>query len=319
MSLYHKYFAIEYSFFCESINSIGGLNLTYSNSMEVVIIYNPNSTGDGKANAQALARRLRAENIEVTLKQTTHAGHATEIAESYAKKRSETILISSSGDGGYHELINGVLPYPSSKLIVGLLPSGNANDHHTSLNSGDMAKAITTRHIRRIDTIKVSGTVKGKPWVRYAHSYGGFGVTAVAAKRLIEDRPNPFSEKWTVLHSLFSFRYVKVYEGRTKRRYSSFIFSNISTMSKVMKLSKSSSVTDGKFEITSIRFGSKLRLIGYVLTAATVGLRHDASKRKYRCTTTSPLALQLDGEVYTLDAGTTLTVESAPKSLRCVL
>lgn len=287
--------------------------------MEVVIIYNPNSTGNSKANAQALARKLRDQKVLVHLKQTTHAGHATEIAESYAKKKTETILISSSGDGGYHELINGALSSPSTKLIVGLLPSGNANDHHTSLNSGDMAEAILAHRVRRIDTLKVSGTVKGRPWVRYAHSYGGFGVTAVAAKRLIEDRPNPFSEKWTVLHSLFSFRYEKVYEGRTKRRYSSLIFSNIPTMSKVMKLSKGSSVTDGKFEITSIPFGSKLRLIGYVLTAATVGLRHDASKKRYRCKTTKPLALQLDGEVYTLDTGTMLTVEAAPKSLRCIL
>ena len=287
--------------------------------MKVVIIYNPNSTGDGKANANELARELRRGDIDVAIRKTTHAGHASEIAEAYAASNEEIILISSSGDGGYHEVVNGALSNPKSKLIVGVLPSGNANDHHTSLSSGNIAKAIEKKKYQRIDTIKISGTVKGKPWVRYAHSYAGIGVTAVAAKRLTEERPNAFSEKWIVLHSLFSFRSVKVKEAGKKRRYSSIIFSNISTMSKVMKLSQQSSVTDGKFEMTSVAFGSKLRLLAYILTAATVGLNHGNSRKRYSCTTTGPLPIQIDGESYTVDAGTKLTVEVAPRSLHCVL
>jgi len=287
--------------------------------MKVVIIYNPNSTGDGKKNAEALANSLRAEKIEVRVRQTTHPGHATEIADSYARRSEEMILISSSGDGGYHELINGVLPHKNTKLIVGLLPSGNANDHYSNVHSGDMAQAIINRKFRSIDTLKVEGSIKGTSLVRYAHSYAGIGVTAVAAKRLIEDRPNPWSEKWTVLHSLISFRYVKVREKQKYRRYSSLVLSNISTMSKVITLSKNASVYDGKFEMTAIRFGSKLRLIGYLLTAALVGLRHDASLSRYECRTIKPLTIQLDGEVYTLDGNSKLTIESAPRSLRCVL
>lgn len=287
--------------------------------MRVVIIYNPNSTGNGKANAEQLANALRDESIEVRLRQTTHPGHATEIADSYARRGDEMVLISSSGDGGYHELINGVLRHKNTKLVVGLLPSGNANDHYSSLNSGDMAHAIISRKFRTIDTLKVSGTIKGAEWLRYAHSYAGIGVTAVAAKKLIEDRPNAWSEKWTVLHSLLSFRYAKVIEDGDTRRYSSLILSNIPTMSKVIKLSQQSSVYDGKFEVNAIHFGSKLRLIGYLMTAALIGLRHGASQSRYKCRTTKPLTIQLDGEVYTLDADSTLVVESDRRSLRCVL
>ena len=287
--------------------------------MKVVIIYNPNSTGNGKVNAEKLARDLRRESIEVRVRKTTHPGHATEIADTYARSQEEIILISSSGDGGYHELINGVLPHEDTKLVVGLLPSGNANDHYSSLNSGDMAQAIIARKFRTIDTLKVSGVVHGTSWERYAHSYVGIGVTAVAAKRLIEDRPNAWSEKWTVAHSLFSFHYVKVLEAHKYRRYSSLVLSNIPTMSKVIKLSKNSSVYDGKFEVSAIRFGSKLRLLGYLLTAALIGLHHDVSQRRYECRTIKPLAIQLDGEVYTLDANSKLVVESARRSLRCVL
>lgn len=287
--------------------------------MNVVIIYNPNSTGDGRANASELARELRRENINVQLRKTTHAGHATEIAEAFAGSGKEIVLISSSGDGGYHEVVNGALAHGTSKLVVGVLPSGNANDHYTTLSSGNIAKAIRGKKYRRIDTIRLTGTIKGKPWVCYAHSYVGIGVTAVAAKRLTEERPNLFSEKWIVLHSLFSFRPVKLQESGKTHRYSSIIFSNISTMSKVMKLSQQSSVTDGKFEMTTVAFGSKVRLLAYIVTAATVGLHHSTSRKRYTCTTTRPLALQVDGELYTLDAGSKLVVESVKQNLHCVL
>jgi len=118
---------------------------------------------------------------------------------------------------------------------------------------------------------------------------------------------------------LLSFRYAKVIEDGDTRRYSSLILSNIPTMSKVIKLSQQSSVYDGKFEVNAIHFGSKLRLIGYLMTAALIGLHHDASQSRYKCRTTKPLAIQLDGEVYTLDADSTLVVESDRRSLRCVL
>ncbi len=287
--------------------------------MKVVIIFNPNSTGDSEANAQYLARQLRDYKVPVETKATKHAGHGEEIAARYAKQNKDIILISSSGDGGYHEVVNGALASPSSKLIVGVLPSGNANDHHSALGSGSLAKSIRDKKFRSIDTIKVTATIEGKAWQRYAHSYAGIGVTAVAAKRLTEERPNLFTEKWIVAHSLFSFRYVKLREGSDNNRYSSIIFGNIDRMSKVMKLSENASVTDGKFEMSSIRFHSKLRLIFYLLTAATAGLKDSRSIKKFSSITIRELPIQLDGEVFTIDKGSKLTVESVKQNLRCVL
>lgn len=287
--------------------------------MKTVIIYNPNSTGDSENNAKELARQLREKKIEVTTRKTTHAGHVEEIAERYAKRDERVILISSSGDGGYHEVINGALAHPTKNFTVGVLPSGNANDHHSALGSGSLAKSIATKKFSRIDTIKVSATVDGKPWVRYAHSYVGMGVTAVAANKLTEDRPNLITEKWIVIKSLFSFRYIKLKVNGDTRRYSSLLFGNIDLMSKVVKLSDKASVTDGKFEMSAIRFHSKARLIGYLITAATIGLKDSRSMRSFKCVALKPVAMQLDGETVTIDAKSTIVIESQKQNLRCVL
>lgn len=287
--------------------------------MKTVIIYNPNSTGDSESNAKELARQLREKGIEVSTRKTTHAGHGEEIAEAYAKRDEDIILISSSGDGGYHEVVNGALRYDTKHFVVGVLPSGNANDHHSALGSGSLAASIAAKKFRRIDTIKVTATMDGKPLVRYAHSYVGMGVTAVAAKKLTEDRPNLITEKWIVIKSLFSFRYIKLKERDDIRRYSSLLFGNIDRMSKVIKLSQGASVTDGKFEVSSIRFHSKFRLLGYLISAATIGLNDSQSMQKFSCVTLNPVAMQLDGETVTIDAQSPITIESLKQNLHCVL
>lgn len=288
--------------------------------MKIVIIFNPNSTGDSEANAKNLAKDLKKAGLDVQTRKTTHAGHGEEIALDYAKSGEKILLISSSGDGGYHEVINGVLSLSKkSGLIVGVLPSGNANDHHSAIGSGSLVESIKNKDFHFIDTIKVSATIKGKPWVRYAHSYVGVGVTAQAAKRLTEDRPNLFTEKWIVLHALLSFRYIKLKEAGKTRRYSSVLFGNIDRMSKVVKLSENSSITDGKFEKSSIRFRSKLRLISYLITAATVGLKKSESMDRYECITVKALPIQLDGEVYVIDAGSEVVIESMKRNLHCVV
>lgn len=287
--------------------------------MKVVIIYNPNSTGNGFANAKELAQELKEGGAKVTIRKTTHAGHGEEIAMSYARSGESLVLISSSGDGGYHEVVNGALATPSPGLVVGVLPSGNANDHHSALGGDALAHSILRKHVRKIDTIKVSATIDGKPWTRYAHSYAGIGVTAVAAKRLTDDRPNAFTEKWIVAHSLFSFHSTKIKKGRKVKRYSSILFGNIDRMSKVLKLSEGSSVSDGKFEMSAIRFRSKLRLIAYLFGAATIGVKDARSMKRYTFSTVSELPIQLDGESYVIDAKSKVVVESVRRNLHCVL
>lgn len=287
--------------------------------MKVEILYNPNSTGSGKDDAQALARELKKKNISTKVRKTEYAGHAEKIASGYATTDTEIVLISASGDGGYHEVVNGVVSKHPKRTVVGVLPSGNANDHHTALGGSSFVSSIVKKKYQRIDVIKVEARVDGKPWTRYAHSYAGIGVTAYAAKRLTDERPNSVTEKWIVARSLFSFRSTKIKVDKKTRRYSSMLFGNIDRMSKVMTLSDHSSVKDGKFEVNSIRLHSKLRLILYLIGLATIGARDSRHLKKFTFHTIRKMAIQLDGEVFIIDGRTRVVVSSEKHALRCVL
>lgn len=292
--------------------------------MNVLIIYNPNSTGDSEANAKSFAEELRAEqkgNLTVRIKRTTHAGHLEEIAREQASSGREIVLIASSGDGGYHELINGALSDPKSKVITGVLPSGNANDHYSSLGSDDMAARLARREFAQIDTIKVTATQDGKPWSRYAHSYAGLGVSAVAAEDMTKQRPNVLTEKWLLIKSLITFRSAKIIpENHTHaHRYSSIICANIPVMSKALKVATYSRPDDGKFELNRIRLVSKPLLLLKLVRAATVGLTTSTSVSSYSFKTVRRTPIQLDGEVFTIDKNSDVRIESAHQNLRCVL
>lgn len=289
---------------------------------EIVIIYNPNSTGDGQSNAEKLRDDIAKIDaaVPVTLRGTEHAGHAEEMAHEYAKSDARFALISSSGDGGYHELINGVIDSSATNITVGLLPSGNANDHYNAVaHESDIVENYISGDSRMIDVLKVSGSVDGKPWVRYAHSYAGIGLSPTIGKQLTKSNLNIFNEKWLVAKYLFTYTHATVRIDGIKKRFSSLVFSNIDQMSKVLKLSQSSQIDDGKFEISAITYRTKFHVLWMLLKSATVGLEERGSFEIYSFQTTKRLLIQLDGEVYTLDADSDVTVECIPRSLRTLL
>lgn len=287
---------------------------------EVIIIYNPNSTGSGKENAFKLKDNLEEAGYEVPVKThaTEHAGHAETIAQEYAKSSKNTLLISSSGDGGYHEMINGILSSSAASITAAVLPSGNANDHYHALfdDDHDIIEAIIAGKVRTIDVLKVSSTVDGTPWLRYAHSYAGIGLTPAVGQELTRTDLNFLNEKWLVLKYLFRYTHATIRVRDEKRRYSSLTFSNINRMSKVLKLSESSSLGDGKFEVSAIRYRSKLYAILLLLKSATFGLEEIDSYARYEFHTTRRLPLQLDGEVYRVDKKRKVTVECVPGGLK---
>jgi diacylglycerol kinase family enzyme len=285
---------------------------------EVIIIYNPNSTGDGEKNARALQAQLKkTSHITVTLQPTKHAGHAEEIIRDLPQTR-HAMVISSSGDGGYHEVINGALlrSKHGEHLITGLLPSGNANDHYRAVHHGDVIKRITTGDVQMIDALKV--TVD--KWTRYAHSYAGIGLTPHIGEKLTQAKLNPFNEVWLTIRYYFSSRPVKIRTDDGIRRYDSLIFSNIERMSKYMTLSSAAKVDDGKFEVTGSKAGAPGTLMKHLFKASTSGLTDEAVHvTSYSFTSLRPFALQLDGEVFHFDARSKVTISIAPKAINCII
>ena len=289
---------------------------------KIIIIYNPNSTGPSESNARKLATRLQKHlpsTTDIDIVATEHAGHAETIVKKYAKDTRPTLLISSSGDGGYHEMINGVIEGDISHIVTGLLPSGNANDHYNAVHHGDTVRRIVSRDTTRIDVLRVDATMHGKPWHRYAHSYAGIGLSPQIGKKLTAAKLNPFNEVWLVVKHLFTFNSVKLRVGNDIRRYDSLIFSNIGRMSKVLSLSDDASITDGKFEVTGKRSRSLSSLLGYFFKAATTGIDTAQHYEFYEFTCLKPTMMQLDGEVYQFEQDTTVTVTCAAAKLPCII
>lgn len=283
---------------------------------KIIIIYNPNSTGNGKQNAQALQAQITT--IPVTLKPTEHAGHAEEIVQQLDSDKTTTMVISSSGDGGYHEVVNGILSrkHDGSQLIAGLLPSGNANDHYNAVHSGDTAQRIIQGDTQAVDVLKV--TIND--WERYAHSYVGIGVTPHIGEKLTEAKLNPLTEAWLALRYFLNFRPVKIQTDTGIHRYDSLIFSNIERMSKYLTLSKDAKIDDGKFEVTGSKTGTFGKLFKHLFKASTIGLSEEATHvTSYTFTSYRPLSIQLDGEVYHFQANSTVSISITQKALLCII
>ncbi|GAC1499600.1 MAG: hypothetical protein NVS1B10_02490 [Candidatus Saccharimonadales bacterium] len=86
-------------------------------------------------------------------------------------------------------------------------------------------------------------------------------------------------------------------------------------MSKYLDLSKQSEIDDGKFEIIAFRRRNKLRLIPQLLKATTRGLNATNQRKKYSFKTTHTLLAQLDGEIVTIDANTSVIITNEPRLL----
>lgn len=287
---------------------------------EIVIIYNPNSTGNSEDNAKALAKELRAEvpRVSVRLRKTTHAGHAKEIGEKYAAKDANALLVSSSGDGGYNELVNGVLAHKTKRLAVAVLPSGNANDHHHATAEASLLDRITIGEAEQIDVLKIEGVRNGRDWQHYAHSYVGLGLTAYIGRKLTEAELNPLLEKWLVVKNLFTFNHITVRPPGAGQwqRYQSIVFANISRMSKVLKMPESTDMKEGELEMYTIKRRSLVYTLSRLLATAAVGDDPAWRGQKYSLEIKRAIEVQCDGEVFRLDGGTIIEVRVLKRVLR---
>jgi diacylglycerol kinase family enzyme len=299
------------------------LSNTTSPYTAAAIIYNPNSTGSGKDLARQLKTDLASAvpGLAVTLIPTEHPGHGEELAYELATATKHPLIISSSGDGGYHEVVNGLMRAirEGATPVAGLLPAGNANDHFHSLHKGDVAAAIAAGHERSIDLLKLAATVDGRPFERYAHSYIGLGLTPQAGHELNQTKLNLIKEIGIVLKVLFFLRPVRLIVHNHPRLYDSLIFSNIEKMSKVLSLAEQAAPTDGKFEITAFRRRNKLRLIASLIRASTTGLKGATQATSFQFRTTHSTLTQLDGEIITLDAATDARIALQPSALSCII
>ncbi|MCU1634394.1 MAG: putative diacylglycerol kinase catalytic domain [Micrococcaceae bacterium] len=284
------------------------------------IIFNPNSTGDAPKLAEELHRELTTAlpATDVTLRPTDHAGHAVDLARE-AASAGNALIVSVSGDGGYNEVVNGVMDSGSEDAVCAVLAAGNANDHSRVVGRKPLAEAITEGQVRRIDLLRIS---MGQPDATavYAHSYIGFGLTPVMAIDLEKGSKGAIKEMFSVARTFRKFKPFEIRQSDGKHRtFDSLVFANISQMAKYATLSEAGDhPADGKFEVITFPHMAKWRVLLTALRATTKGLGDQPSYAQYRFSTVKPMPYQIDGEVKSVEAKTDITIDSVPRVLSII-
>jgi diacylglycerol kinase family enzyme len=288
----------------------------------VVLIFNPQSTGRARGRAEELRRELgrRVPGLAVNLMPTEHAGHATELARAVADS-GRPLVVSVSGDGGYNEVVNGVMQAGNYQASTAVLAAGNANDHRRSTAQLPIAEGIADGATSRIDLLRLSAAGAAGDIVRYAHSYIGLGLTPVVAVDLEKGEKGSVREMLTVVRSFARFRPFEIeLEDGSRQRFDSLVFANIAQMAKVATLAEETGTRDdGMFEVIALQHTAKWRILATAVKASVAGLGKQPSVRSYAFTTVTPLPLQLDGELMDLPAGATVRVDIASRALQTVL
>lgn len=288
----------------------------------ISIIYNPNSTGPSQEMAEELKKELfsKCRGLKIKLHATKYAGHAEKIAYECAKASKKPLIISASGDGGYNEVVNGAIRAQNegAEPICAVLGAGNANDHRRTVKKKPLSKAITEEKIEKIDLLAATIKTSGHSRIRYAHSYIGLGLTPVVAVELNKTTLNALNELWIVLKTFYKFRPFKISIKDKIYVLDSIIFTNISEMAKILTLSKSAKIKDGKFEVVTFPHRNKLKLIGRLLKASTYGLEPSKSYETYSFTVFKKMPIQFDGEVEKVEKSSNVTIESKRRILRTV-
>ncbi len=286
----------------------------------IVIIFNPRSTGDAPRSAQELRRELtrRLPAVPLDLCPTRHAGHARDLARE-AAGTGRPLIVSVSGDGGYNEVVNGVMDAGNDRAVCAVRAAGNANDHRRVTRERPLADAIVAGDVRRIDLLRLTVGTGTAAQTRYAHSYIGVGLTPVVAVDLEKGGKGSWREIASVVRVFARFRPfpIRLENGR-RRSIDSLVFANIAEMAKYATLSEHSRPDDGRFEVITQQRTGKLRVLSTAIRAATRGLGPQPSTTHYAFTTLVPMPLQLDGELVELAADTLVTVDIAPSALATV-
>jgi diacylglycerol kinase family enzyme len=287
----------------------------------VAIIYNPNSTGFSKAMAEDYKKNMqgRIPEQKVKLIATRYAGHGEKLAYKIAKQSKNPLIISSSGDGGYNEVVNGAMKAQNEgfKPTTGLLPAGNANDHYYTVHTEDSIDLIIAKKPKRIDLLRMSYVSNKKNIQRYAHSYIGFGISSMVSKELNKTKLNRFKETWLVIRTLLTISPVELTVDNITGKYDSIIASNADKMSKYLNVSSPSRMDDGLFEVTISRHENKFKLIALILRASLIKLKEDKQTNTFSLDTIEQTVAQADGEILTIDPNTRVDILIEKQVLNC--
>ena len=253
---------------------------------------------------------------KATLYPTKRAGDAIEMSYDIASKYARPLIISVSGDGGYNEVINGVMAarklFPAQKPVVAVMAAGNANDHRRVMRAEDtpLIRLIKKAEIKSFDLISMSAKAKGFELQRYAHSYIGLGITSEVGHALNQMGKNRWNEVWLTLKTLKEFVPFELTRDGVTKLYDSIVFANINEMAKFVKLDSKNTVHDDQFEVVAVRHRGAFHTVKSIVTALVHGFKNAPSYSTYSFQLPHEQHAQLDGEIVELPENTSITIKS---------
>lgn len=117
--------------------------------VRAVLVVNPRATTTTAQSRGLLVSLLQSE-LDLTVRETSHRGHAAELAADFAADGTD-LVIAHGGDGTVNELVSGLLgppdesslPEPGAAPAVAVIPGGSANVFARSLGiSPDPRRAV---------------------------------------------------------------------------------------------------------------------------------------------------------------------------------
>ena len=64
--------------------------------------------------------------------------------------------MSVSGDGGYNEVVDGVMQAGNNDVVCAVKAAGNANDHRRTTGERPLVDAVIAGEVRRIDLLRLT-------------------------------------------------------------------------------------------------------------------------------------------------------------------
>lgn len=289
-------------------------NLSYSC---VVIIFNPISTsGRAEVKAERLAERLRKKGVKkISVVASDYPGHAEILAYETTVKHPRPLIISASGDGGYNEVVNGIMraqkEYPKHQPTCAILAAGNSNDHRRSVRKHPLSWAITHRDSEPLSILKLTITLDGHTRQRYAHSYIGLGVSGQAAKLINQETYTRWQDLGIVLKTLFFFKPVSVIDDDgKKRRYDSLVFLLSKHMSRVFRVAPKPGLNSPSFRVVGFRHQARWKLLFTMAYLLVMGVKSPPKAQSYSLVVEQDTTLQIDGEYTEVPAGSKVQLDS---------
>jgi diacylglycerol kinase family enzyme len=272
----------------------------------------------------AFRRMELSSKGEVELVTTDYAGHAREVAETWASEHLDGTIVGIGGDGTLNEIASGMLAATvahGSRVVLVICGGGNANDQYRSWAPKRRIRpeSVLSAEPVPVDVLEVSYSANNQPATpQYALSYAAIGALATGASVVNGRRRGILADLALIPQTLLRARPVSVVLDGRPIRADSLSWHIVPTIAKVFRVSANSRRADGLMEVVLVphrRWPAALRMSWFGLRALAWPPRQSQSANMTFFWEQGGAA-QLDGETVDIPSESEVTVRCVPSALR---